>query len=156
MAVSGLNEIKIWLPSSFRGPITGGSGSGALEFSPACQALGVTTFAEDQRNIRSGKYFIGQWEQGWDSSRGDRLTVLSTYGNITIGTWEEREEEISQSLDETVISWGEGVLHASKNVIVAVWGVVPAIWGIAAALWSLLAACMHYNVQARPSNDNIV
>ena len=92
LKVIGSNTVKISLPSSFRGPIAGGSRKGQLQFSEAWRALGVTTFAIDQETPLSGKYFIGEWE-GWtgDEWEGDRLVVTSEAGQIVIGTWEEKE-----------------------------------------------------------------
>lgn len=102
MNIAGAGTVRVSLPSSFRGPVAGGSKlSGTIQFSRKFWEIGVTTFSENQENHRDGKYFIGEWEtwagaggqgqgDGWE---GDRLLVTSGGGPVLVQTYEEKEAE---------------------------------------------------------------
>lgn len=124
--------MRVSLPSSFRGPVAGGSKkSGTIQFSPAFREIGVTTFSVNQQNPLDGKYFIGEWEtwagadrEGRDDWEGDRLVVTSCGGHVLVQTYEEKEAK-DEAIE--VKEWPQRVMLAFWNIFVAVWGVILAI-----------------------------
>ncbi|KZP21926.1 hypothetical protein FIBSPDRAFT_1043863 [Athelia psychrophila] len=148
LKVLGSNTVKLALPSSFRGPIAGGSRKGGLQFSAAWRALGVTTFAIDQQTPLEGKYFIGEWEGCGDQWEGDRLVVTSDNGHVIIGTWEEKEMEqaakggagrrITLDVHDPEVgdrSWASAIRRAN-------WQMWVATVKVPVATWRLIAACV--------------
>ncbi|KZP20647.1 hypothetical protein FIBSPDRAFT_932115 [Athelia psychrophila] len=100
--ITGSAAVRVSLPSSFRGPVAGGSKeSGNIQFSPAFRELGVSTFSVNQQNPLDGKYFLGEWESWASANRegrgdnweGDRLVVTSEGGPVLVQTYEEKESE---------------------------------------------------------------
>lgn len=134
--------MRVSLPSSFRGPVAGGSKeSGPIQFSPAFRELGVSIFSVNQQNPREGKYFLGEWESWAGANReervdhweGDQLVVTSGGGPVLIQTYEEKEAEddaIKEREEEQRLSrkeWPQRVMKAFWNIFIAVWRVVLAI-----------------------------
>ncbi|KZP20692.1 hypothetical protein FIBSPDRAFT_1044720 [Athelia psychrophila] len=142
--ITGSDAVRVSPPSSFRGPVAGGSKKcGDIQFSPAFRELGVSTFSVNQQNPLDGKYFLGEWES-WDREGrganwvGDRLVVTSEGGPVLVQTYEEKEAE-----DEAIRQWWLGRKEWHMRVMLAFWNIFVAVWGVILAIGLFLVSLAH-------------
>ncbi|KAM0753547.1 hypothetical protein T439DRAFT_377731 [Meredithblackwellia eburnea MCA 4105] len=62
LTIVSSSDIKIALPTNFRGLIKGGSERGSLKWSDSLRER-TATFSVDQQNPMGGRYFVGDWRQ---------------------------------------------------------------------------------------------
>ncbi|KAF7981304.1 hypothetical protein HWV62_34231 [Athelia sp. TMB] len=150
--ITGPSDVRVALPASFRGPVSGGSMvTGPIQFSPALRKIGVSTFSVNQQNPLNGKYFIGEWtgfagaqdamaDRDW---QGDRLVVTSERGTVLVQTYEERgAQDRGKALKVGSLgwSWPKKVIRRFWGIFESIWGIFVAVWGVVFAVWEVVAA----------------